>query len=102
MKHHIFIAPDGESSSHRYHSCVETFFRSFFQRLRFVFKGQAVASILLIVATLTALIWASLPNVSHYYHQLLSLKIGIHIANFSIDKTFKSWINDFFLTLFFF
>ena len=102
MKHHIFTAPDGESSGHRYHSFVEVFLRSFFQQSRSILEAQTIASILLIVATLTALVWASIPSISHYYQQLLSLDVGVHVAHFGIDKTIKGWVNDFLLTLFFF
>ena len=70
--------------------------------LRKFLRIQAAGGILLLGATVTALIWAN-SAYSHVYHELLeepvSIAVGSHIL---LDLTLEAWINDALMAVFFF
>jgi NhaA family Na+:H+ antiporter len=65
------------------------------------FKKEATSSLLLIAATLIALIWA---NSGFYegYHHLWHTEISIHFGHAVISKGLSHWVNDGLMALFFF
>ncbi|MDC8830293.1 Na+/H+ antiporter NhaA [Alteromonas gilva] len=64
-------------------------------------KRESSAGILLIFATVAALIVANSP-LNVYYDQLVSLPVVIAAGSFSIDKPLLLWINDGLMAVFFF
>ncbi len=64
------------------------------------FKKEASSSLLLIVATLTALIWANISytGYSHFWHRELT----ISFEKIKISKGLIEWINEGLMTVFFF
>ncbi|WP_028377326.1 Na+/H+ antiporter NhaA [Leeuwenhoekiella sp. MAR_2009_132] len=64
-------------------------------------KIESSGGILLLLATLTALIWANSPLGSSYA-ALWDFKIGIKTEHFELYKPLILWVNDGFMTIFFF
>jgi Na+:H+ antiporter, NhaA family len=62
---------------------------------------EAAAGILLIAATILALIVANSP-LNHFYEMLISIPAGLHIGQLSIDKPILLWVNDGLMAAFFF
>ena len=63
---------------------------------------EASGGILLILATIVALIWANSPW-SHSYHEILETHISIEIGDLlRLDEPVEAWINDALMALFFF
>lgn len=62
---------------------------------------EAASGILLIIATLVAMVWANSPWYESY-HQLVHLPIGITIDGFSLSKSLSHWVNDGLMVIFFF
>jgi len=65
------------------------------------FQQEASSGILLIVATLIALIWANSPW-SESYQSLWHTQVTVSIGNFGISKDLLHWINDGLMAVFFF
>ncbi len=63
--------------------------------------SQTSSSIVLILATLTAVIWANSPW-SNYYIQLSHLDIGAHFNGRQYQLSLDHWIKDGLMTIFFF
>lgn len=64
-------------------------------------KREAAPGILLIVATVLALIVANSP-LDVYYNKLISLPVQISAGDWAIDKPLLLWINDGLMAIFFF
>lgn len=62
---------------------------------------EAAAGILLIAATIFALVVANSP-LNHFYEMLISIPAGLHIGQLSIDKPILLWVNDGLMAAFFF
>jgi len=63
---------------------------------------EAAGGLLLIVATVAALIWANSPW-SDSYHQLLETHISLEIGDLiHLDEPLEAWINDALMAIFFF
>ena len=62
---------------------------------------EAAPGILLMIATVLALIIANSP-LNHLYDQLISLPVQISAGTWAIDKPLLLWINDGFMAVFFF
>jgi len=69
--------------------------------LRDFFRYEAAGGILLVVATVLALICAN-TDLAPYYAKLLSITGELRIADFSIAKPALLWINDLWMAVFFF
>jgi len=69
-----------------------------FQRF---FRKQVASSVLLLAATVLALIWAN-SNISETYHSFWHTKISLDFGEFHISKSLVHWINDGLMALFFF
>jgi len=64
-------------------------------------KAEASSGILLIICTITALIWAN-SGISESYFHLWHTEISIGIANYSLSYSLHHWINDGLMAIFFF
>lgn len=64
------------------------------------FKRDSAAGIMLLIATVLALIVANSP-LGEAYHHLLEAHITIGVANFVIDESVHHWINDGLMAIFF-
>ncbi|MCB0450347.1 MAG: Na+/H+ antiporter NhaA [Confluentibacter sp.] len=64
-------------------------------------KIESFSGILLVLATIIALIWANSP-VSDSYFSLWNSKIGFGFAGFELYKPLLLWINDLLMAIFFF
>ena len=65
------------------------------------FRKEASSSILLIAATLIALIWAN-SQIGETYHKFWHTEISLIFGKYKVTRTLVHWINDGFMTLFFF
>jgi len=65
------------------------------------FNKEASSSILLISATVIALIWIN-SNVGETYHRFWHTQISFTFGHFHISKTLLHWVNDGLMSLFFF
>jgi len=65
------------------------------------FKKEATSSLLLIAATLIALLWAN-TGFREAYHHLLHTEISIHFGHAVISEGLIHWVNDGLMALFFF
>lgn len=64
-------------------------------------KIESLSGILLLVATLVALIWSN-TSLSDSYNALWDYKIGITTDNFELNKPLILWVNDGLMAIFFF
>ena len=64
-------------------------------------EGKMLSSILLLMATVCALIWANSPFANSYYN-LWHINIELGIGNFQLSDTLGHWINDGLMVIFFF
>ena len=62
---------------------------------------ESAGGILLIIATMVAMLAANTP-LSHWYQQFLDLPVSIRFGTFAIDKPLLLWINDGLMAIFFF
>jgi len=65
------------------------------------FRKEAASSILLIVATIIALIWVN-SNIGETYHSFWHTKISFSFGDFRISRTLLHWVNEGLMSLFFF
>ena len=65
------------------------------------FRKQVASSILLLSATVIALVWAN-SNIAETYHSFWHTKISLVFGEFKISKSLVHWINDALMALFFF
>lgn len=66
------------------------------------FRIEASGGIILLFATVVALVWANSPF-GHTYHEFWEgNKLTLGIGNFELSKTFHHWINDGLMAIFFF
>ncbi len=98
----LFHPPEGEKDKHAYHSPLEKKVRQILTPFQNYIKAQVTASILLLTCTLIALIWASIPALSHWYDAFTKLSFGFHFENMIFEESLRFWVNDVLLTLFFF
>lgn len=64
-------------------------------------KTESSSGLLLLLATVVALIWANSPWAEAYY-RLWDYKLSVGIGNLEISKTLFLWINDGLMSVFFF
>jgi Na+:H+ antiporter, NhaA family len=62
---------------------------------------ESISGFILLFAGLAALVWANSPW-KEVYHSLLHVTLGADLKFFSIHKTLLHWINEGFMTIFFF
>lgn len=64
-------------------------------------KIESLSGILLLTATIVALIWANSP-LAHLYETLWDYKLGIGTEDISLNKPLILWVNDGLMAIFFF
>jgi NhaA family Na+:H+ antiporter len=62
---------------------------------------EAAGGILLLAATVTALVWANSPW-QDAYHQLWSTELGFRIGDYTFAESLQHWVNDGLMAVFFF
>jgi len=65
------------------------------------FKKEASSSVLLLAATVIALVWAN-SQVGETYHTFWHTEISVIFGDYHVSKTLVHWINDGLMALFFF
>lgn len=65
------------------------------------FKKEASSSVLLIAATIIALVWSN-SDIGETYHGFWHAEVSFAFGQFSISKTIIHWVNDGLMALFFF
>lgn len=65
------------------------------------FKSEATSSILLLLCTIVALLWANSSRSELYFH-ILQTKVGVSWGDSKFQLSLHHWINDGLMTLFFF
>jgi len=65
------------------------------------FRKEATSSLLLIAATLIALVWAN-SGAFEWYHHLWHTEVSIHFGHAVVSKGLSHWVNDGLMALFFF
>ena len=65
------------------------------------FRKEAASSILLIAATIIALMWVN-SSIGETYHSFWHTKISFTVGDFRISKTLLHWVNEGLMSLFFF
>ena len=98
----IFLPPDGEQKKHAYRSSLEEKIDKYLTPFESFTNKQTTASAFLVIFTLIALVWASLPGYGYLYERLIETHIGFHIGSFVFSETLRYWVNDVLLSLFFF
>ncbi|MEA1886122.1 MAG: Na+/H+ antiporter NhaA [Bacteroidota bacterium] len=68
---------------------------------RKLIKAETYGGVLLLGATILALIWANSP-LSHIYDSILHYEIGIASSHFTLEESVLHWINDGLMAIFFF
>ena len=63
-------------------------------------RTEAGSAVLLLLATVTALVWANSPW-SDSYEQLWSTHLSVQLGDSGIDESLRHWVNDALMTLFF-
>lgn len=98
----MFHPGKGEDEQHAYKTPLEYRIKEFLSPFQEYIKSQVAASILLLLCTLIALIWVSVPVLSHTYHRFVHASIGFHVGHLFVAKPLNFWVNDVFLAVFFF
>ncbi len=62
---------------------------------------SAASGLVLLAATLAALVWANSPAAGHY-HDLWEIRLGVTFGEAAFDKPLHHWINDGLMAVFFF
>ena len=68
---------------------------------QYFFRAEAASSVLLAAATILAFIWAN-SAFSSSYHGFWQTEFSIALGDYSISKTIREWIDEGFMTIFFF
>jgi NhaA family Na+:H+ antiporter len=64
-------------------------------------RVEAAGGILLLTATIVALVWANSPW-QHAYHDLWSTEAALRIGTFDVTEDLRHWVNDGLMAVFFF
>jgi len=70
------------------------------QKIKDFFKKDSAAGMMLLFATILALVVANSP-IYEMYHHLLEMHIQLGVGNFTIDESVHHWINDGLMAIFF-
>lgn len=69
--------------------------------IQFFIQAEAAAGIVLLVATVIAVVWSNTPA-RHSYQDLWQTRLSLDVGLFSLAKDLRHWINDGLMTVFFF
>jgi NhaA family Na+:H+ antiporter len=64
-------------------------------------KLETASSILLVFATILALLFSNIAGLSGWYQGFLGLELGFHVGDFYLEKHVSHWINDGLMAIFF-
>ncbi len=70
--------------------------------IRKYINEETLGGLVLIAATIAALIWANSAAYPQYHHLWHKLKAGLHWGSFKMDYSLHHWINDGLMAVFFF
>jgi NhaA family Na+:H+ antiporter len=70
--------------------------------IRNFLKEESLGGVILILATIAAVIWANSAYYDSYNHLWNELKFGLSLGDFELKKTLHHWINDGLMAVFFF
>ncbi len=84
-----------------YHPWEKFFRKTVYSAFEAFLHAQMTNGIILMLFTLTALIWVNSPWSASYEH-LLHTHIAFSVGSFSLDHSVHFWVNDGLMTLFFF
>jgi Na+:H+ antiporter, NhaA family len=73
----------------------------FLRPFQYFFQAEASSSILLVAATVLAFVWANSAFASSY-HGFWQTEFSLVLGDYSISKTLREWIDEGFMTIFFF
>lgn len=71
------------------------------EKLYKVFNNDTAGGILLIMATLLAMIIVNIPLLSPFYDKLITMPIEIWVGDFELANSLLLWVNDGLMTIFF-
>lgn len=74
---------------------------SYFSITQFI-RGESLGGIILILATIVAVLWANSGFYDTYHFLWYELKMGISFGDFELNKPLHYWINDGLMAIFFF
>ncbi|MGD9108610.1 MAG: Na+/H+ antiporter NhaA [Gammaproteobacteria bacterium] len=97
----IFHSPEGEETHHAYETALERKVDQALTPFEQFVQSQVVACSLLLIASLAAIILATLPWTSHYYFRFVQFHLGFNFEQHVFTADIKYWVNDILLTLFF-
>jgi len=97
----LFHSPEGEETQHAYETTLERKVNQALTPFEHFVQSQVVACSLLLIATIAAIILASLPWTSHYYMRFVQFHLGFNFEHHTFTANIKYWVNDILLTLFF-
>jgi NhaA family Na+:H+ antiporter len=89
------------ASAHKPQSRWERQFQRILTPFDAFVRHQATAGVLLIVATLAALVLAN-SGLKQAYVDLLDVQVGLSVGHWSIEKSLLHWVNEGLMALFFF
>lgn len=75
--------------------------REFMEKIRKLFKSDAIGGILIIMACFLALIFKNSPLID-FYDSFVNFKMGMMFGEYSLSLTIHHWANDGLMALFFF
>ena len=75
--------------------------RTFLLPVQHYLHTESIGGIVLLAATLVALVWENSPLDTHY-HDILETHLRLNVGLFLVDLTVEEWINDGLMALFFF
>lgn len=90
-----------KANANSYESPLEKSFARVVTPLEHFLHNETASGILLMFATVAALIMAN-TGLHHFYHDFFHAPVSINIAGYAIDMSLHHWINDGFMTFFFF
>ncbi len=85
----------------KYIATPEKFPADLLRPFQYFFQAEAASSILLVAATLIAFVWANSAFASSY-HSFWQTEFSLVLGDYSISKTLREWIDEGFMTIFFF
>ncbi|ASM38652.1 MAG: Na+/H+ antiporter NhaA [Campylobacter sputorum] len=67
-----------------------------------IFKSETTGGVLLLIATILALIFQNSSLTHNFYHFVLEFPVVIGVGDYVLDKPFEFWVNDALMAIFFF
>ena len=86
----------------KHHTAAEHKLGQLLTPLQSYINSQVIASLFLLLATLFALVWASIPAISQAYTHFVNAKLGFYISDTLHVWPLYFWTNHILLTVFFF